>query len=134
MNSELKTKVESACRTAEEFTRLYYASLDNRRHQLGRLYIDSATLSWNGNGAKGREIIERFFLELPQSQHQMTTLDAQPILDGAVGSQTTYLIMTGGTVKFLDQPVRNFQQNFVVTAENDKWKIASDCYRLQEPM
>ncbi|ALC39506.1 maker486 [Drosophila busckii] len=134
MNSELKSTVESACRTAEDFTRLYYASLDNRRHQLGRLYIDSATLSWNGNGSKGREVIERFILELPQSQHQLTSLDAQPILDGAVGTQTTYLIMAGGTVKFSDQPVRNFQQNFVITAENEKWKIASDCYRLQEPM
>ncbi|ALC48574.1 maker282 [Drosophila busckii] len=132
--NELRTKVESANRTAEDFTRLYYASLDNRRHQLGRLYIDDATLSWRGNGAKGRVNIERFLLELPQSQHQLTTLDAQPIVDNAVGSQTTYLIMTGGTVKFSDQPVRSFNQNFVITAENDKWKIASDCYRLQEPV
>lgn len=29
---ELKNKVEACCRTAEDFTRLYYASLDNRRH------------------------------------------------------------------------------------------------------
>ncbi|KAH8400412.1 hypothetical protein KR215_011686, partial [Drosophila sulfurigaster] len=130
---ELRTKVEAACRTAEDFTRLYYASLDNRRHQMGRLYIDSATFSWNGNGATGRETIERYFEELPSSRHQLTTLDAQPILDAAVGNQTTYIILASGSVKYSDQAVRNFQQSFVITAENDKWKIASDCYRLQEP-
>ncbi|KAH8402404.1 hypothetical protein KR009_011830, partial [Drosophila setifemur] len=129
---ELKSKVESCARTAEDFTRLYYASVDNRRHQMGRLYIDTAIFSWNGNGANGREMIERYFMELPSSSHQLATLDAQPILDPAVANQLTYLILTGGTVKFLDQPVRNFQQSFIVTADNDKWKIASDCYRLQE--
>ncbi|KAH8396201.1 hypothetical protein KR222_005031, partial [Zaprionus bogoriensis] len=130
---ELKTKVEACCRTAEDFTRLYYASLDNRRHQMGRLYIDTANFSWNGNGAQGREIIERYFLELPSSRHQLTTLDSQPILDAAVGNQTTYIILASGTVKYAEQSLRNFQQSFVITAENDKWKIASDCYRLQEP-
>ncbi|XP_017070518.1 NTF2-related export protein [Drosophila eugracilis] len=134
MNSELKAKIESCARTADTFTRLYYASVDNRRHQIGRLYLDNATFSWNGNGATGREMIERYFLELPTSNHQMTTLDAQPILDPAVANQLTYIIMSSGTVKFAQEPVRNFQQTFIVTAENDKWKIASDCYRLQEVM
>ncbi|KAL7730965.1 hypothetical protein ACLKA6_014198 [Drosophila palustris] len=134
MNNELKNKVETCCRTSEDFTRLYYASLDNRRHQMGRLYIDSATFSWNGNGAQGRETIERYFLELPSSRHQLTTLDSQPILDAAVGNQSTYIILASGTVKYAEQPMRNFQQSFVITAENDKWKIASDCYRLQEPL
>ncbi|EDW31304.1 GL11070 [Drosophila persimilis] len=132
MNNELKIKVERCAHTAEDFTRLYYASFDNRRHQLGRLYLDNAVFSWNGNGANGRQMIERYFLELPSSSHQMNTLDAQPILDAAVGIQLTYLVMASGTVKYQDQPTRNFQQAFIVTAEGDKWKIASDCYRLQE--
>ncbi|KAH8318306.1 hypothetical protein KR074_002046 [Drosophila pseudoananassae] len=132
LKKELKSKIESCARTAEDFTRLYYASVDNRRHQMGRLYIDNAIFSWNGNGATGREMIERYFLELPNSSHQLGTLDAQPILDSAVGNQLTYLVMASGTVKFADQTIRNFQQSFIVTAENDKWKIASDCYRLQE--
>ncbi|XP_032594649.1 NTF2-related export protein isoform X2 [Drosophila grimshawi] len=101
---------------------------------MGRLYIESANLSWNGNGAQGRENIERTFLELPSSRHQLTTLDSQPVLDAAVGGQTTYVILASGTVKYGDQSQRNFQQSFVITAENDKWKIASDCYRLQEPL
>nr|NP_001286783.1 NTF2-related export protein 1, isoform B [Drosophila melanogaster]AHN56578.1 NTF2-related export protein 1, isoform B [Drosophila melanogaster] len=31
MDSDLKAKVESCARTADTFTRLYYASVDNRR-------------------------------------------------------------------------------------------------------
>ncbi|EDV99104.1 NTF2-related export protein [Drosophila grimshawi] len=133
MNSDLKSKIEACCRTAEDFTRLYYATLDNRRAQMGLLYLDGANLSWNGNGAQGRETIEKFLKELPTSRHQMTTLDAQPILDPSVGEQRTYTILASGTVKFADHPVRNFQQSFLITAENDKWKIFSDCYRIQEP-
>ncbi|KAH8280552.1 hypothetical protein KR018_009799, partial [Drosophila ironensis] len=129
---ELKTKIETCARTAEDFTRLYYASVDSRRHQMGRLYIDTAVFSWNGNGATGRDMIERYFVELPSSIHQMLTLDAQPIMDPLVANQLTYLIMTSGTVKFVDHAMCNFQQSFIVTAENDKWKIASDCYRLQQ--
>ncbi|XP_016982672.1 NTF2-related export protein-like [Drosophila rhopaloa] len=132
MNSELKRKVESCAHTAEDFARLYYASIDNRRQQVGRLYLENATLSWNGNGACGREVIERHFLDLPPSRHYNTTLDAQPIFDPAVGSMITYIILAGGNVQFGDDRRRNFQQTFIVTAVNDKWKIASDCYRLQD--
>ncbi|XP_030387226.1 NTF2-related export protein isoform X2 [Scaptodrosophila lebanonensis] len=31
MDNELKSKVEACSRTAEDFTRIYYASFDNRR-------------------------------------------------------------------------------------------------------
>eukprot|EP00099_Drosophila_melanogaster_P020372 NP_611833.1 NTF2-related export protein 1, isoform A [Drosophila melanogaster] len=132
MDSDLKAKVESCARTADTFTRLYYASVDNRRQQIGRLYLDNATLSWNGNGAIGRQMIESYFQELPSSNHQLNTLDAQPIVDQAVSNQLAYLIMASGSVKFADQQLRKFQQTFIVTAENDKWKVVSDCYRMQE--
>ncbi|XP_030387225.1 NTF2-related export protein isoform X1 [Scaptodrosophila lebanonensis] len=134
MDNELKSKVEACSRTAEDFTRIYYASFDNRRQHMGRLYIDNAIFSWNGNGANGRDMIERYFSELPSSSHQLSTLDAQPILDAAVSNQLTYLILASGTVKYAEQPMRWFQQSFIITAENEKWKIASDCYRLQECM
>ena len=29
---ELREKIDQACRTAEEFTKVYYESLDKRRH------------------------------------------------------------------------------------------------------
>ena len=56
------------------------------------------------------------------------------ISDVAVGSQLTFLILVCGFVKFQEKISRPFQQNFMITAQGDKWKIVSDCFRLQEPV
>jgi hypothetical protein len=56
------------------------------------------------------------------------------ISDMAVGNQLTFMIVVCGFVKFQDKVSHPFQQNFTVTAQRDKWKIASDCFRLQEAM
>ncbi|XP_065368221.1 NTF2-related export protein [Calliphora vicina] len=134
MDNELKSKVEACCRTAEDFTKLYYQSFDKRRHQMNRLYLDNGLFVWNGNGASGKDNIQKYFIELPSTEHTISTLDAQPIVDEAVAGQLTYLIQTGGTVKYTDQPMKTFQQTFIITAQDDKWKIASDCYRLQDAL
>lgn len=129
---DLRTKIDTACRTAEEFTKLYYESVDKKRHQMARLYMDNGLLVWNGNGANGKDNIQKYFQELPRSEHIMNTLDAQPIIDDAVSSQLTFIIQVSGTVKFQDNPTKPFQQTFMITAQGDKWKIASDCFRLQD--
>lgn len=134
MDAATKSRVEQACRIAEEFTKLYYETVDKRRHAIARLYLDTGLLTWNGNGITGNESIQKFFIDLPTTSHQITTLDAQPILDVAVNSQLTFLIQVSGHVKFQDKIPKSFQQNFVVTASMDKWKIVSDCFRLQEPL
>lgn len=56
------------------------------------------------------------------------------LLDSAVGGQITFMIQVSGTVKYQDKSSKTFQQNFIVTAQGDKWKIVSDCFRLQEPL
>lgn len=134
MNTDIKSKIEQACRTGEEFTNVYYETLDKKRHAISRLYLDTGTLAWNGNGINGSERIQKFFIELPTSSHQITTLDAQPILDSAVNGQLTFLIQVSGNVKYQDKVPKSFQQCFVITAQGDKWKIVSDCFRLQEPL
>lgn len=96
--------------------------------------MDNGLLTWNGNGAAGKESIEKFLQELPSSEHTISTLDAQPVIDEAVGSQQTLLIEVSGTVKFQDNPSRMFQQTFMVTAQQDKWKIVSDCFRIQDAL
>ncbi|XP_030766115.1 NTF2-related export protein [Sitophilus oryzae] len=131
---QFKGKVDQACRIAEEFTKLYYETIDKRRHLMSRLYLNTGILSWNGNGIKGNEQIEKFIIELPPSDHALTTLDAQPVLDVAVNGQLTFIIQASGTVKYQDKSPKTFQQNFVVTAQGDKWKIVSDCFRIQEPL
>lgn len=52
----------------------------------------------------------------------------------AVGDQLTFIIQVCGIIKYQDKPPKSFQQNFVITAQGDKWKIVSDCFRLQEPL
>ncbi|RZB41724.1 NTF2-related export protein [Asbolus verrucosus] len=134
MTQIVKSKIDQACRVAEEFTKLYYETSDKRRHLMSRLYLDSGLLAWNGNGINGNERIQKFFIDLPTSDHTINTLDAQPILDSAVNGQLTFMIQVSGTVKYQDRVPKSFQQNFIITAQGDKWKIVSDCFRLQEPL
>lgn len=101
---------------------------------MSRLYLDTGLLAWNGNESIGNEKIQKYFQELPTSEHVVNTLDAQPIIDDSVGGQPTYLIQVSGTVKFQANNSKPFQQTFMITAAGDKWKIASDCFRMQDAL
>ncbi|XP_023014035.1 NTF2-related export protein 1 [Leptinotarsa decemlineata] len=131
---QIKLKIDQACRVAEEFTKLYYETVDKRRHLISRLYLDTGVLAWNGNGVTGNENILKFMIDLPATDHVINTLDAQPILDSAVNGQLTFMIQVTGSVKYQEKTPKSFQQNFIVTAQGDKWKVVSDCFRLQEPL
>ncbi|CAH1101049.1 unnamed protein product [Psylliodes chrysocephalus] len=132
--NDTKSRIDQACRVAEDFTKLYYDTLDKRRHIINKLYLETGVLSWNGNGVIGSKKIVKFLMDLPGTDHTITTLDSQPILDSAVNGQTTLMIQVTGTVKYQDKSPKTFQQNFIVTAQGDKWKTVSDCFRLQEPL
>lgn len=132
MEQDLKTKIDQACRTAEEFTRLYYETLDKRRYLISKLYMDSASLIWNGNGVVGKENIKKFWTDLPSSEHTITALDAQPITCPEASSQLTFLVKVSGQVKYEEKSTKLLSQTFLITAVGDKWKIVSDCFRVQE--
>nr|XP_048284483.1 NTF2-related export protein 2 [Myodes glareolus] len=136
MAVDFKTYVEQACRAAEEFINIYYETMDKRRHGLVRLYLDKATLVWNGNVVTGLEALSNFFEALPSSEFQINTLDCQPVHEQATQSQTTILVVTSGTVKFDGNRRHFFNQNFLLTAHSTSnstvWKIASDCFRFQD--
>ncbi|KAM7000639.1 NTF2-related export protein 2 [Tautogolabrus adspersus] len=112
--------------------------MDKKRRNLTRLYLDKATLVWNGNAVSGQDALGEFFEALPSSEFQVQTLDCQPVHEQATQGQTTLLVVTGGTVKFEGNKPRFFNQNFLLTAQaspnNDQpvWKIASDCFRFQD--
>ncbi|XP_034834183.1 NTF2-related export protein [Maniola hyperantus] len=135
MASEVVLKnVDNACETAEEFTRVFYKQVDNSRHLTSKLYLDTGLLVWNGNGIHGNEKIQKFLMDLPASNHVLKTLDAQHIKDNLVSSKLTYLIQACGDVTYNNDQVKTpFQQTFFVVAIEGKWKIASDCFRLQVP-
>uniref|UniRef100_A0A1B0AN26 Nuclear transport factor 2 domain-containing protein n=1 Tax=Glossina palpalis gambiensis TaxID=67801 RepID=A0A1B0AN26_9MUSC len=113
MDNVLRAEVETCCRTAKDFTKLYYQTCAKRRHvssaiakykkrsfrlQMSRLYLGNGLFVWNGNGAHGKDNIQKYFIELPTSEHIISTVDAQPLIDEAVSGQITYLIQTGATV------------------------------------
>ncbi|KAF4026659.1 hypothetical protein G4228_019094 [Cervus hanglu yarkandensis] len=103
---------------------------------LTRLYLDKATLIWNGNVVTGLEALANFFDMLPSSEFQVNMLDCQPVHEQATQAQTTVLVVTSGTVKFDGNKQHYFNQNFLLTAQttanNTVWKIASDCFRFQD--
>ena len=82
----------------------------------------------------GPEDIQKFYQEkLPPSSHQIYSYDAQPVMDEFVGGQKTVVVHVGGSVKYGTERPRPFQQNFLLTASGDFWKVATDVFRYQEP-
>ncbi|XP_008851183.1 NTF2-related export protein 2 [Nannospalax galili] len=136
MSVDFKTYVDQACRAAEEFVNIYYETMDKRRHAITRLYLDKASLIWNGNAVTGMEGLKKFFDMLPSSEFQVNILDCQPVHEQATQAQTTILVVTSGTVKFDGNKQHFFNQNFLLTAQSTPnstvWKIASDCFRFQD--
>ncbi|XP_020038578.1 NTF2-related export protein 2 isoform X1 [Castor canadensis] len=136
MSVDFKTYVDQACKAAEEFVNIYYETMDKRRRALIRLYLEKATLIWNGNVVTGLEHLTNFFEMLPSSEFQVNMLDCQPVHEQATQSQTTVLVVTSGTVKFDGNKQHYFNQNFLLTAQTTSdstvWKIASDCFRFQD--
>lgn len=100
---------------------------------MSRLYLDNAIAIWNGNGTTGKENIQKFYEDLPSTEHAITTLDSQPVIDAA-SNQKTLLIMVSGMFRTSNNPGKQFQQTFMVTAQGDKWKIVSDCFRIQDAL
>ncbi|XP_032832752.1 NTF2-related export protein 2 [Petromyzon marinus] len=133
---DFKMVVDQACRAAEEFVCIYYETIDKRRHVLTKLYLETATLVWNGTAVTGLEGLAKFFEQLPSSEHQPTMLDCQPVPEAASQGRTTVLVVTSGTVKFDGNRQRYFSQNFLLTAQGTGagtvWKVASDCFRFQD--
>ncbi|XP_052005215.1 NTF2-related export protein 2 [Xyrauchen texanus] len=135
---DFRTQVDQSCRYSEAFVNIYYDCMDKKRRNLTRLYLDKATLVWNGNAVTGQDALSDFFDSLPSSEFQVQTLDCQPVHEQATQGQTTLLVVTAGSVKFEGNKQRYFNQNFLLTAQatpnSDQpvWKIASDCFRFQD--
>lgn len=83
---------------------------------------------------QGPEEIQKFFIEkVPKTSHKVFSYDAQPVLDEFVGGQKTIMVHVGGSVYFSnDHKPRPFQQNFLLTAQGEFWKLATDVFRYQD--
>lgn len=125
----------TACQVAEAFVKVYYETMDKRRHGMADLYLDTGILVWNGNSSSGKEAIQKYLSDLPPSEHLTLTLDAQPVTGEEVGSQPTVLITVSGRVKYNPESTRvtriPFFQNFLLTCQAGIWYIVSDTVRHQ---
>lgn len=125
-----RTQISFACESAEDFTKRYYEYVDKMRHKLSKLYLDAGRLVWNGNVVEGAAMIQKFYEDLPTSLHCLTCLDAQPVRSEAVGQQSTIQVTTSGFVTLKDRKYP-FNQSFLVTVKDDKWKVVTDVFRFQ---
>ncbi|XP_038056179.1 NTF2-related export protein 2-like [Patiria miniata] len=131
--ADVKLQLEQAVLAGKEFHKLYYEKFDKRRNLLNKLYMDSATMVWNGNPLQGSEAILKFLDQLPTSDHTIDTLDCQPIPAVVTQGQTSLMVIVGGRVKFEGtKETFSFTENFMLTTQGGVWKIASDCFRYQE--
>ncbi|XP_076056709.1 NTF2-related export protein 1 isoform X2 [Oratosquilla oratoria] len=130
MASEVVVRgVSTACTAAESFVDLYYSFMDKMRHKLKKLFLEDGRLVWNGNSTNGAENIQKFYEELPASEHNISCIDSQPV---NVAEQSTIMVFVSGFVTFQERKTP-FQQTFLITAQDDKWKVVSDCFRFQAP-
>lgn len=158
MSDKRRAECDLACETAEQFIKTFYDRLDTKRHLIGKLYLDTAVISWNGNKIQGNECLiwddssslsflswipgaaelQKFMTEkLPATEHELMALDAQPVLSEAVVGQTTIVVTTAGSVRFLNSKsgkvAKNFQHSFILTAQGEHWKVASETFRYKDP-
>lgn len=96
--------------------------------------MDNAIAVWNGNGLNGKENIQNFIQGLPSTEHNVSVCDAQPIIDEVTSNQKTLLVLVSGSVRILSNTAKPFQQTFVISAHDDKWKIVRDCFRFQDAL
>jgi hypothetical protein len=143
----IREKINQAITTGEEFSKRYYKILDQERHAIDKMYHEEAVLAWNGNAVEGVTSIKTFLTEkLPKTNTYLNSLDAQPVHDSAVQGQTTLLVIVSivhlvhpftacgqvsGTMKLGSSAPKLFQENFMLTAKDSKWKIVADTFRSQ---
>ncbi|CAL1283106.1 unnamed protein product [Larinioides sclopetarius] len=136
--TDKRSKVDLSGQSGIDFSKLFYETMDKKRHLVSNLYLDTATLVWNGNPYQGKENISKFYETLPVSSTDIRSVDAQPILDEYVQGQTTVLVSVSGIVKFAGRSSTLYSESFLLTAQQGSsgnvWKIVSDCFRFHETL
>lgn len=134
MTSQLpELRVTQACDDGRKFAEIFYEKLDKNRTAINGLYLTTANLVWNGNFVQGKDKIVSFYENLPSSETNLMSVDAQPMLDlPEFMGQVTITVICGGRMK-IGTRTKFFSECFMLTAENQNgkptWKIVSDTYR-----
>lgn len=54
------------------------------------------------------------------------------ITDEAIKGQSTIMVTVAGIVRYEKKPAQPFCQDFLITAQESKWKVVCDCLRFQK--
>lgn len=121
-------ELSEAAEHGRKFAELFYEKLDKSRIQMGGLYHPEGHLIWNGHSIKGKNNIVAFYEKLPITSSQLLSVDAQGLGLEFTSNQPTITVICGGRIQ-LGSTKRLFSESFLLTAENNVWKIVSDTYR-----
>ncbi|GFT16276.1 NTF2-related export protein 1 [Nephila pilipes] len=136
--TDKRSKVDLSGQSGIDFSKLFYETMDKKRHLVSNLYLDTASLVWNGNPYAGKENISKFYETLPVSSTDIRSVDAQPIAEDFVQGQTSVLVSVSGIVKFSGKSSTLYSESFLLTAQQGAtgniWKIAADCFRFHETL
>ncbi|KHN72128.1 NTF2-related export protein [Toxocara canis] len=125
--SKLAAEDEIACREAQHLTERYYNAIDRARNKVYFLYVDSATLLWNGNLVEGVENIARFWESVPATDHSVSSLNCQMGSEEVNGCRPIIVLSVGTAV--VGALTHAFSQTLVLVTDDGKYKIFSDRFR-----
>ena len=129
--TDFRILCDQASDAAEQFSNIYYNTFDKQRHLLSKLYTNLSTVIWNGNAYHGQSKINEFFINLPGTAHELSTVDCQPVNQIASPDRTSVLVVCEGNVRYGDDRRRKyFTQNFLLMSDNNTWKIVTDNFRF----
>src|SRR5699024_2967928 len=109
IQSEVTDKlIDDGYKAGQEFAKLFYTTLDKKRHLIGNIFQEESTLIWDGNKHTGQAKISKFYEELPVSQTDLTSVDCQPMAPGFVEGRTVIQVLVSGEMKFKDKTPMTF--------------------------
>jgi len=112
------------------FIGFYYPTFSNDRASLGNVYTDQSCLTFEGAQFQGKGPIVEKLMSLPFKtvNHQITTIDCQPII--GVDDNQACCVMVTGQLKTDDDPPHSFHQTFILRPAGDSFVVANDIFRL----
>jgi len=115
------------------FVGFYYPAFSENRganSQLLNVYTDQSCLSFEGAQFQGKQAIMEKLASLPFKKvaHQVTTIDAQPII--GVDDNNAVALMITGQLKADEDPPHSFHHTFLLRPAGGAFVVSNEVFRL----
>ncbi|CAN6674961.1 hypothetical protein TRVA0_075S00144 [Trichomonascus vanleenenianus] len=119
---------------AESFEKQFFKALDIYRENLFKFMTADAPIVWNGTPIPGGESFIQMYNNMPQTRHEVTDFNAQP-LPNSSANQLNMMLQASGKVTFGSERGKNlhaFSCTLFLKKEPSasEAKITSMTYRL----